>query len=71
MPSYAQTKAFYALPVLLPFCALGVLGFEFWAGRGKVLRYVLGVTVGIWMLNVYASYWIRPHTVQRELVLGH
>jgi hypothetical protein len=67
VPSYAQTKAFYGLPVLLPFCALGALGFEFWAGRGKVARYVLGVVLGIWLVNLYASFWIRPNTVQTEL----
>jgi tetratricopeptide (TPR) repeat protein len=67
VPSYAQTKAFYGLPVLLPFCALGALGFECWAARGKVTRYVLGVALGIWLVNLYASFWIRPNTVQSEL----
>ena len=67
VPSYAQAKAFYGLPVLLPFCALGALGFEFWAGRGKVARYVLGVAVGIWLVNLYASFWIRPNTIQSEV----
>jgi Tfp pilus assembly protein PilF/4-amino-4-deoxy-L-arabinose transferase-like glycosyltransferase len=67
VPSYAQVKAFYGLPVLLPFCALGALGFEYWAGRGKVTRYVLGVVLGIWLVNLYASFWIRPNTVQTEL----
>ena len=67
VPSSIQTKAFYGLPVLLPFCAIGALGFEFWAGRSKVARYVLGVVLGIWLLNVYASFWIRPNTVQTGL----
>jgi tetratricopeptide (TPR) repeat protein len=67
VPCYAQTKAFYGLPVLLPFCALGALGFEFWAGCGKVARYVLGVAVGIWLVNLYASFWIRPNTIQSEV----
>jgi tetratricopeptide (TPR) repeat protein len=67
LPSFQQTKAFYGLPVLLPFCALGALGFEFWASRGKVARYVLGVALGIWLVNLYASFWIRPDAVQTEL----
>ncbi|MGP8201201.1 MAG: tetratricopeptide repeat protein [Limisphaerales bacterium] len=67
VPSYAQIKAFYGLPVLLPFCAMGALGFEFWAGRGRVTRYILGVAFGIWLLNVYASFWIKPGTAQTEL----
>jgi tetratricopeptide (TPR) repeat protein len=67
MPSYALVKAFHGLPALLPFCALGALGFEFWAGRGKVARYVLCAALGIWLINLYASFWIRPDTVQTEL----
>jgi len=66
VPSYEQTKAFFGLPALLPFCALGALGFEFWSGRGKVTRYALALAMGIWLLNVYASFWIRPHTVESE-----
>jgi len=67
VPSYAQVKAFYGLPVLLPFCALGALGFEYWAGCGRVARYVLGVVLGFWLVNLYASFWIRPDTVQTGL----
>ena len=67
VPSYAQTKAFYGLPALLPFCAFGALGFEYWTGRGKVVRKVMGVALGIWLVNVYASFWIRPNTVESEL----
>jgi tetratricopeptide (TPR) repeat protein len=65
--SYAQTKAFYGLPVLLPFCALGAMGFEFWAGRGRWLRCVTGVALGIWLVNLYASFWIRPEAVRTRL----
>jgi hypothetical protein len=67
VPSYAQTRVSYGLPVLLPFCALGALGFDFWAGRGKVARSVLGVVLGFWLVNLYASFWIRPNAVQTEL----
>jgi tetratricopeptide (TPR) repeat protein len=67
VPSFAQAKAFYGLPALLPFCALGALGSEFWAGRGKVARYVLGVALGMWLVNLYASFWIRPETIQTKL----
>ena len=67
VPSYAHAKAFFALPILLPFCALGAVGFEFWADRGKATRYVLEAALGLWLLNVYASFWIRPHAVQTEV----
>jgi cytochrome c-type biogenesis protein CcmH/NrfG len=67
MPSYGHVKAFFGLPVLLPFCALGALGFEFWTGRGKGMRNALGVALGIWLVNVYASFWIQPHAVKTDL----
>jgi tetratricopeptide (TPR) repeat protein len=67
VPYLSQEKAFFGLPALLPFCALGALGFEFWAGRGKMARYLFGVTLGIWLVNIYASFWIKPNTVQIEL----
>jgi Flp pilus assembly protein TadD len=67
VPSYAQTKAFYGLPVLLPFCAMGALGFEFWTGRGKKVRFAMAVVLGIWLVNLYASFWIRPNTFQTEM----
>ncbi len=67
MPSFGHVKAFFGLPALLPFCALGALGFEFWSGRGKMTRYVLEAALGIWLVNVYASFWIRPNSVQTEL----
>ena len=66
-PSYSHTKAFFALPALLPFCALGALGFDFWAGRGRVARHILAVALGFWLINLYASFWIRPRAERTEL----
>ncbi|MGD0813626.1 MAG: glycosyltransferase family 39 protein [Verrucomicrobiota bacterium] len=70
VPSYSHTKAFFGLPVLLTFCALLALGFEYWAGRGKAARYALGVALGIWLVNLYASLWIIPDSAQTELSSG-
>ncbi len=67
IPSHAQAKAFYALPAMLPFCAWAAMGMEYWAGRGKMVRAILGVAMGVWIINVYASFWIRPETAQSEL----
>jgi tetratricopeptide (TPR) repeat protein len=67
LPYYALAKAFYALPVVLPFCALGVLGLDFWAARFQRARPFLPMWLGVWLLNVYASFWIRPDTVQSRL----
>jgi hypothetical protein len=66
-PCYTHAKAFFGLPLLLPFGALGALGFEYWTGRGKVAGYVVGAALGVWLLNVYASFWIRPDAMQTEL----
>jgi Flp pilus assembly protein TadD len=67
VPSYEQTKAFFGLPALLPFCALGGLGYEFWSGRGKNVQSVLRVALGIWLFTVYASFWIKPNSAQTGL----
>lgn len=67
VPSYAQTKAFYGLPVLLPFCAVGALGFEYWTKRGRILHYAIASILAVWIMTVYASFWIRPETAQSEL----
>jgi Flp pilus assembly protein TadD len=67
LPSYSQSKALYALPVLMPCCALGVLGLEFWVERFQRVRPFLLAWLGVWLLTVYASFWIRPNTVQTRL----
>lgn len=67
VPSYAQTKAFYGLPALLPFCAAGALGFEYWAGRGRASRFIVATLFSVWLINVYASFWIQPRDVRTEL----
>jgi tetratricopeptide (TPR) repeat protein len=61
---YSQSKCFYGLPALLPFCVFGVLGLDFWARRGRGVRAVLAVALLLWLCNVYASFWIRPESVQ-------
>jgi tetratricopeptide (TPR) repeat protein len=67
LPYYSQSRALYGLPVVLPFCALGALGLDFWMARLKRTRSFLLVWLGVWLLNVYASFWIRPDTVQARL----
>jgi tetratricopeptide (TPR) repeat protein len=64
---YSQGKCFYGLPALLPLCVFGVLGLDFWAGRGRGARAVLGVLLLLWLCNVYASFWIRPRALQTEV----
>jgi tetratricopeptide (TPR) repeat protein len=64
---YSQSRAMYGLPAILPFCALGALGLDFWVARCRRARPFLLVWLGVWLLTVYASFWIRPDSVQTRL----
>jgi len=69
VPSFAQVKAFYALPALLPLCFLCVTGWDFVARRRAIWGSMLSVAIAAWSMVVYASLWIRPgnpftHTVR-------
>jgi Tfp pilus assembly protein PilF len=67
LPFYSESRAMYALPTLLPFCAFGALGLEFWTARLHKARPILYGFLGTWILTVYTSFWIRPDTVQTRL----
>src|SRR6267142_5638510 len=60
VPSFAQVKAFYALPALLPVCWLCVIGWDSLARRGAIWSSTLSVGMLAWAISVYASLWIRP-----------
>ena len=67
--SYAQVKAFYALPALFPLCALAAVGWDFLAGKSARFRFVLHVGLLAWAITVYSAFWIRSgdaftHTVR-------
>jgi Flp pilus assembly protein TadD len=69
VPSFAQVKAFYGLPALLPLCFLCVIGWDFLSRRGSIWSSLVPVGIIAWVLVVYASLWIRPgnpftHTVR-------
>jgi tetratricopeptide (TPR) repeat protein len=57
--SYAQVKAFYALPALFPLCAVAVIGWDFIAEKGAVFRPVLRMGLLAWAITVYGAFWIR------------
>jgi tetratricopeptide (TPR) repeat protein len=59
VPSYAQVKAFYALPALLPLCAVGAVGWNFMAKKSALLRSLVGVGLLAWAITVYSAFWIR------------
>jgi tetratricopeptide (TPR) repeat protein len=67
--SYAQVKAFYALPVLFPLCAVAAVGWDFMVKKSALLRSLFGVGLLAWAVTVYSAYWIRSgnpvtHTVR-------
>jgi tetratricopeptide (TPR) repeat protein len=70
LPFYSESRAMYGLPAVLPFCAFGALGLDFWAVRFKTARPFLGVCLGVWLLTVYASFWIRADGVQTRLSIA-
>jgi Flp pilus assembly protein TadD len=68
--SYAQVKAFYALPALLPLCAMAALGWDFLSGKSATLRLGLQVGVLAWATTVYLAFWIRPANAFTHTVRG-
>jgi tetratricopeptide (TPR) repeat protein len=71
VPSYAQAKAFYGLCALVPFCALGAVGWEVLTRGRKVLQPVLGVLLLLWALNSFGAMWIRDHSAFTHIYLGN
>jgi len=58
VPSGGQSKAFYGLPALVPFCAMGAWGLSILGGRNRCWRFILSVLLGLWAINSIASFWI-------------
>jgi tetratricopeptide (TPR) repeat protein len=67
LPFYSESRAMYCLPVVLPFCALGALGLDVWLARCRRARPFLLAWLGVWLLTVFAAFWIRPDTVPTRL----
>jgi Flp pilus assembly protein TadD len=57
-PSCGVVKAFYALSLLVPFCALAAVGLEAAAARSAKVRFLCCILLGVWAMNSYASFWI-------------
>jgi tetratricopeptide (TPR) repeat protein len=70
VPSFAQVKAFYALPALLPVCFLCVTGWDFLARRSAIWGSIVSIGMVAWALTTYASLWIRPGNSFTHLVRG-
>jgi 4-amino-4-deoxy-L-arabinose transferase-like glycosyltransferase len=70
VPSYAQGKAFYALPALLPFSAVTAVGWDWLARKHRLLRTSLWVLLLAWAFTVCTAFWIRPGNPEVPLGLG-
>jgi hypothetical protein len=58
VPSYAQTKAFYAHLALVPACAAFALGADWMLRRSRNGARFFSWALLVWALNAYASFWI-------------
>ncbi len=68
--SYAQVKAFYALPATVALCAYGALGFDLLSKPGAVARGLVLVAGLTWAFNAYATFWIPRESPRATARLG-
>jgi tetratricopeptide (TPR) repeat protein len=71
VPAYAQVKAFYGFPVLVPFSALVAAGWNWLGQKHRALRTALWVFLLVWTLTVYAAFWIRTGNPETGRVRGN
>ena len=66
LPYFAQSKAFYAFPALLPFSALVAVGWDWVRRRHHVLGTAVWVLLLMWSMTVYTSFWVRSGKLATE-----
>jgi tetratricopeptide (TPR) repeat protein len=71
VPSYAQAKAFYALPALLAFSSLIAAGWDFLASCICQARFPLQFLLLVWAVTVYCSFWIQSGAPDTSLARGY
>jgi tetratricopeptide (TPR) repeat protein len=70
VPSYAATKAFYASGALISLCAFGAIGWDWLVTRTKWLKFALYLGLGLWAMNSYTSFWIRPDATHTQVLIA-
>jgi tetratricopeptide (TPR) repeat protein len=70
LPSYAQAKAFYALPALLPFSAVVAVGWDWLRQRHRVAGVSVWVLLLVWSMTAYTSFWVRSAHPETRLPKG-
>jgi Flp pilus assembly protein TadD len=70
VPSYAQVKAFYGFPALVPFSALVAVGWNWLGQKHRAMRTVLWVVLLVWTMTVYAAFWVRNSNPETCRVRG-
>jgi tetratricopeptide (TPR) repeat protein len=68
--SYAQVKAFYALPVLLVLCAFAGKGWAFVAKQSRWLARIIATGLLAWSMLVGCTFWIRSWSPQTQTAKG-
>lgn len=69
--SYVHAKAFYGLAALVAICYFGALGWGVVERGGKTLQFTIALILGLWALNSFASFWIRPNAEQHVYLGMH
>lgn len=57
-PNAYSFQARFGLTEMAAFCALGGVGFDFLAGRSRIVGFLLAVLLCTWALTAYTSFWI-------------
>jgi tetratricopeptide (TPR) repeat protein len=64
--TYAAVKTFYGLAIAIPLCALAAWGLDLLAGNSRWRRGLVWIILGVWTLNVAATYWIWPTALETK-----
>jgi type IV pilus biogenesis/stability protein PilW len=70
LPSYAQAKAFYALPALLPFSAVVAVGWDWLRQRHRIAGVTVWALLLVWSMTAYTTFWVRSGNPQTRPLKG-